>query len=212
MAEVKLTKAELRIQRNRLTQLQRYLPTIRLKKAMLQLEVNQVRIEIQELQDAFHETRLNVTSASSLLSESMGVDMEQAASVTKVLKHYENIAGVDVPHFEGVEFAPFEYSLFATPPWIDSLVIDLRKMAHAKAAVFIAEEKKAALEKELREVTIRVNLFEKNLIPRSQKNIKKIKIFLGDQELAAVSQAKVAKTKIEERKAEDKKSKENHEN
>ena len=58
-------------------------------------------------------------------------------------------------------------------------------------------EKKAALDKELREVSIRVNLFEKVLIPRSEANIKKIKVFLGDMELAAVSQAKVAKTKIE---------------
>jgi V/A-type H+/Na+-transporting ATPase subunit D len=48
-------------------------------------------------------------------------------------------------------------------------------------------------------VSIRLNLFEKVLIPRAQKNIKKIKIFLGDQELAAVCQAKVAKRKIEER-------------
>ncbi len=58
-----------------------------------------------------------------------------------------------------------------------------------------------ALEKEWREVSIRVNLFEKVLIPRCQKNIKKIKVFLGDQQLAAVSQAKVAKGKIEENKA-----------
>jgi V/A-type H+-transporting ATPase subunit D len=41
-----------------------------------------------------------------------------------------------------------------------------------------------------------VNLFEKILIPRAQQNIKKIKIFLGDQLLAAVCQAKVSKQKI----------------
>ncbi|EKE08245.1 MAG: V-type ATP synthase, subunit D [uncultured bacterium] len=60
----------------------------------------------------------------------------------------------------------------------------------------VAEEKKRSLEKELREVSIRVNLFEKVLIPRAQENIKKIKIFLGDQQLSAVAQAKVAKKKI----------------
>ncbi len=61
-------------------------------------------------------------------------------------------------------------------------------------------EKKRALQKELRDVSIRVNLFEKILIPRSQDNISKIRIFLGDQQLAAVAQAKVAKQKIERRK------------
>jgi V/A-type H+-transporting ATPase subunit D len=45
-----------------------------------------------------------------------------------------------------------------------------------------------------------VNLFEKILIPRSQENIKKIRVFLGDQQLAAVAQAKVAKRKIAIRK------------
>ena len=62
-----------------------------------------------------------------------------------------------------------------------------------RSKVMKAAEKKAALEKELREVSIRVNLFEKILIPRALSNIKKIKVFLGDQQLAAVSQAKVAK-------------------
>ena len=60
----------------------------------------------------------------------------------------------------------------------------------------IARREKRGLEKELREVSIRVNLFEKILIPRALDNIKKIKIFLGDQQLAAVAQAKVSKKKI----------------
>ncbi len=59
------------------------------------------------------------------------------------------------------------------------------------------------LEKELREVSIRVNLFEKIMIPRTKANIKKVKIFLGDMQLAAVAQAKVSKRKILERKNND---------
>jgi len=74
-------------------------------------------------------------------------------------------------------------------------------MVKGKVQVLIAEEKKQALEKELREVSIRVNLFEKILIPRAIDNIKKIKVFLGDQQLGAVSQAKVAKGKIITKKA-----------
>ena len=60
--------------------------------------------------------------------------------------------------------------------------------------------KKKLLEKELNEVSIRVNLFEKIMIPRTEKNIKKIRIFLGDQQLSAVSQAKASKRKILQRK------------
>ncbi len=196
MAEVKLTKNELRAQRTRLKQLEKYLPTLQLKKAMLQAEVNDVRQEIVRLGDAFHDQRLLVSSSSSLLSERVGLNFQDMAKVVRIEKKYENVAGVDIPQFENVEFAPFDYSLFGTPPWFDAFVNQMRQLVIAKAKLLIATEKKKALENELRQVTIRVNLFEKNLIPKSQTNIKKIKVFLGDQELAAVGQAKVAKAKI----------------
>jgi V/A-type H+-transporting ATPase subunit D len=202
MAELKLTKSELREQRTKLAQLKRYLPTLQLKKALLQAEVNDVRLEIIRQEQNFHEKRLNASDASGLLSEKFGLDLTQAANIKTIRKRFENIAGVDIPLFEGVEFAPFEYSLLDTPPWLDSYVKRLRQMAEAKAQVMVALDKKRVLEEELREVTIRVNLFEKNLIPKAEKNIRKIKVFLGDQELAAVSQAKVAKRKIMERKEE----------
>ena len=197
---VRLTKNELRAQQVRLGQLRKYLPTLQLKKAMLQAQVNEVRAEILALEEAFHRKRLNVSQSSSLLSERVGLDLTHAARVEQILKTYENIAGVDIPIFEDVIFTPFDYPLFTTPVWLDAAVADLRAMAIARARVLISEEKKRALEKELREVSIRVNLFEKNLIPRAEGNIKRIKVFLGDQQLAAVGQAKVAKAKIEERK------------
>lgn len=86
--------------------------------------------------------------------------------------------------------------MFDSPVWADRATELVRELATQREKVHIAEEKRRALEKELREVSIRVNLFEKILIPRSQENIKKIRIFLGDQQLSAVAQAKVAKRKI----------------
>lgn len=198
MADIKLTKNELRLQRTRLKQLEKYLPTLQLKKAMLQAEVNETRLEIEKLEEQFEQTHLHVSSSASLLSQTLGIPYQETAKIVKVEKKYENIAGVDIPIFERVEFTPFEYSLFSTPVWVDPMIAQLRQVVIAKIKLLIADEKKEALEKELRQVTIRVNLFEKNLIPKAQKNIKKIKIFLGDQELAAVGQAKVAKAKINE--------------
>lgn len=200
MAEIKLTKSELRLQQNRLLQLQKYLPTLQLKKAMLQTEVNEARLEIAQLDKLLLQLRESMKDYSALLSETQSFDPSLAAKIVKVNKHYENIAGVDVPYFESVSFEKYSYSLFDTPPWIDAIAEGLRNMASGYANVEVVKEKRTSLEKELREVSIRVNLFEKILIPRAQKNIKKIRVFLGDQQLSAVSQAKVAKTKIEERK------------
>ncbi len=200
MAEIKLTKNELRAQQKKLGQLDKYLPTLQLKKAMLQLEVNEARAEIDGLRKQYKQVRNFVDEFSPLLSDTESIDLQDAANIIHVKKRFENIAGVEVPYFDGIEFAHFSYMLFEAPPWVDGAILGLRKVAESQAAVLVAEEKKTALEKELREVSIRVNLFEKILIPRCKANIKKIKVFLGDQELSAVSQAKVAKGKIEANK------------
>lgn len=198
MAEIKLTKNELRSQQQRLAQLEKYLPTLQLKKALLQLEVNEARIEISKCEEVYDKYHDEVEGYSALVSDTFSFDFSDAAKVEKVSKHYENIAGTEVPYFDGISFADFSYNLFDTSPWVDPIVTGLRSLAEALARITVAQEKKEALEKELRNVSIRVNLFEKILIPRAVKNIKKIKVFLGDQQLAAVSQAKVAKGKIEE--------------
>lgn len=200
MAEVKLTKNALRDQQRLLKQLQRYLPTLQLKKAMLQGEVRKATQEIEQLEWEAKQKREVVYGYAELLIDKTSIDPSQVAVVEQVHKSYENIAGVEVPSLESVDFKALDYSLFATPPWVDGAIDGLCAAQEALVSVTIAEEKRAALQKELREVSIRVNLFEKVLIPRCQVNIKKIRVFLGDQELAAVGQAKVAKGKIELRK------------
>ena len=200
MPKLKLTKNELRSQEIKLKQLQRYLPTLQLKKAMLQAEVLSARHKIEKLAQE-KERQLSITGQfATLLSDKLSIDPVSFAKVLEVKKTYENIAGVEVPDLQEVTFAPLDYSLFDTPPWVDGVIYELRKLTQAEVAIHVAQEKKRALEEELRQVSIRVNLFEKILIPRALKNIKKIKVFLGDQQLAAVGQVKVAKTKIEERK------------
>lgn len=200
MAEIKLTKNELRNQQMLLAQLQKYLPTLQLKKALLQAEVQEVRQEIQRLDQEQNLNRQRVEGFSSLLATKTTIDPLQAVKIKNLRKHYENVAGVEVPYFEGIEFEDLTYSLFETAPWVDAAIIELRILAELRERIRVAEEQRQALEKEWREVSIRVNLFEKILIPRAFDNIRKIKVFLGDQQLAAVSRAKVAKSKIEANK------------
>lgn len=201
MAEIKLTKNELRNQQMHLAQLEKYLPTLQLKKAMLQAEVQETRHEIQRLEELQKISLEKANNFSALMTTKTSVDPTAAAKITRVRKHYENVAGVEVPYFDGVDFEEFSYSLFETPPWVDAAIVELRGLALAREQILVVYEQRAALEKELREVSIRVNLFEKILIPRAINNMRTIKVFLGDQQLAAVSRAKVAKSKIEANKA-----------
>lgn len=200
MAEIKLTKNELRNQQMLLGQLEKYLPTLQLKKAMLQAQVQETRHEIERQELLQRKKQTKAEEFSGLLSTKTTIDPLEAVKIKLVFKHYENIAGVEVPYFERVEFEDFSYSLFETAPWVDGAILVLRSLAELREHIFVLREQKTALEKELREVSIRVNLFEKILIPRAVENIRAIKVFLGDQELAAVSRAKVAKEKIEANK------------
>lgn len=203
MAQIKLTKMELRDQQYKLKQLQKYLPTLQLKKAMLQTEVNNAIYEIEGLSHAYDKQMNFCASFQALLTDPEAGVIDAAVEVEEVEKRYENIAGAEIPFFEKVIFRTIEYSLFETPLWVDSAMVKVQDLVIAKEKIEVVKEKKRILEKELREVSIRVNLFEKILIPRTQKQIKKIKVFLGDQELAFVAQAKVAKSKIEKRKKEE---------
>lgn len=199
---VKLTKTELRSQQTRLAQFRRYLPTLQLKKAMLQFEVMSAQMEISRLQEDLSMAVRQIETFSPFLLEKVSCNLVEYADLLHVKKRYENIAGVEIPIFEQVVFREAKYFLFDTPVWTDRATEMLRGLVTMREKISIAEEKQRALEKELRDVSIRVNLFEKILIPRSQMNISKIHIFLGDQQLAAVAQAKVAKRKIAESKKE----------
>lgn len=50
--------------------------------------------------------------------------------------------------------------------------------------------------REFRITSQRVNLFEKVMIPTAKANIKKINIYLGDQQTAAVVRGKIAKSSL----------------
>jgi len=202
VSTIKLTKNGLRDQQKRLNQLERYLPTLKLKKMMLQLVVNEVRAEISALQIEYDRAKSKMEKEAALLTEKLPVEPKEFAAVKRVEKRFENIAGSDVPFFIGIEFVDHPYSLLDTPPWFDTFVTSLRRLTSLQVQMDTARTRKRILEEELRQVSIRVNLFEKVLIPRHLQNIKKIRIFLGDQQLAAVGQAKVAKFKIEEKKQE----------
>lgn len=142
MAEIKFTKSELRLQQNRLGQLQKYLPTLQLKKAMLQSEVNEARLEIAQLETQYHRQHAAAEAYSALLSDLSDFDATQAAKIKIINKRYENIAGVEVPYFESVSFEPFSYNLFTTPAWADAVVAGLRNVIEARAMITVVEEKK----------------------------------------------------------------------
>jgi V/A-type H+/Na+-transporting ATPase subunit D len=193
---IKLTKTELRSQQVRLTQLQKYLPTLQLKKMLLQVEINLADQEIERLVVEMAVVEKKIREYAALFSQPGTFNLFPSAKIIELEKGFENIAGIDIFYLKNIVFEENKYLLFDTPVWLDFAIQDLRNLIFIREKIVIAKEKKAALLRELREVSIRVNLFEKILIPRSKQNIRKITLFLGDQRLTAICQAKVAKQKI----------------
>ncbi len=201
MAEIKLNKTELKNQKTLLEQLTKYLPTLQLKKQQLQMEVEAARAQLGRLEDELEKRRREIAEWSILFSQRLTVDMFDYIELEKVFTETENVAGVDVPVFAGTSFRERHYSFFIMPVWLDRAVKDLRELITVREKVKVARRRLDLLAEELRLTNIKVNLFEKRLIPQCRENIRRIKIFLGDQEIAAICNAKIAKDKLK-RKAE----------
>jgi V/A-type H+-transporting ATPase subunit D len=78
---------------------------------------------------------------------------------------------------------------------VDVAAARLRDCGELNLRVRFARRRVAILEKGVRQITQRVNLFDKILIPRARKNIQLIQVYLGDAERTAVVRSKVAKRK-----------------
>ncbi|MDD5194537.1 MAG: V-type ATP synthase subunit D [Candidatus Omnitrophica bacterium] len=196
MTKVKLTKGELKKQRDSLRQYQRYLPTLQLKKQQLQVEILHLAALAQEKKNSASQKRNAIEVWCALLADE-GISLKPWLSGRKVLTGLKNVAGVDIPVFEAVEFIEAFYDLFSTPLWVDSGLEALKALILLEEEIAVIEQAQALLKEELRITGQRVNLFEKVKIPLAQSSIHLIKIYIGDQMANAVGRCKIAKRKIE---------------
>jgi len=197
MAKLKLTKGELKKQRDGLRRFLRYLPILQLKKQQLQMEI---LLQIGRLEDKKREMRAKrreVEAWAGLFADP-GVNIKALVELKETVISTKNVAGVDIPIFERAEFRITEYDLFITPLWVDAAVEAIKILASLREELKVLEKGIAILRQELRVTTQRVNLFEKVKIPETEENIRIIKVYLGDQMANAVGRSKIAKRKIEQ--------------
>lgn len=195
MAKVKLTKNELRNQKDQLKRFKRYLPTLQLKKQQLQMVIRQIEAEEAKKRAERDDLQRRIDSWVDVFGEDLG--LEELVTVSNVETSTGNIAGIDIPVFESIEYEDIDWDLFETPVWVDAAVERVKELVAADAELEILEEQHRLIAEELRVTTQRVNLFEKVKIPETRENIRQIRIYLGDQQTAEVVRGKIAKKKIE---------------
>jgi V/A-type H+-transporting ATPase subunit D len=196
MAKIRLTKNELKKQKDSLKMYRRYLPTLMLKKQQLQGEIRLTEMRLKELQTARENLDESFKTWIAVFGET-GFFTKDILRIISLRTGHGNVAGVVIPIFEGADFETASYDLARTPAWLDKAVEAMKKVLLLDLEAQVVEEQRKRLDKELRTTTQRVNLFEKVKIPEARGNIKKIQVYLGDQQTAAVVRGKIAKSGTE---------------
>ena len=202
MAKIKLTKNELKVQKDALKMYRRYLPTLTLKKQQLQAEIRGIEAKAAAVRKEKDALERNFRSWIAVFSEKEAFP-EGVVTVRNIRKGFGNIAGVAIPVYEGADFSRGDYDLYETPLWVDIAADNMEKAIALDLEAEVLDEQVRLLEKELLETSQRVNLFEKVKIPETQENIRKISIYLADQQVNAVVRSKISKRKIALRNADD---------
>ena len=194
MAKIKLTKTELKAQSDALKRFCRFLPMLQLKKQQLQGEIAGIVAKADAVSAREREVRTRLDTWVSLFAAGGDV-LRGLVSVKEIRRSTANIAGVEIPVFDGIDTEVKDIDLWETPAWVDDAVAALTQILSLRSERLILEKQKALITEELRTTSQRVNLFEKVKIPACRENIRVIKIAIGDEQTAAVTRGKIAKSR-----------------
>ena len=194
MPRLQLSKSSLSREGANLKTYKQFLPSLDLKR-------QELMIQRAKANKALAQTKQNLEQITSTMAEEIPmlsnekVDLTDLVTLMKVDLGKENIMGAHLPLLNSVEVEVREYSFLAKPLWVEGVVAKLKELLRMQIQLQVEEQRLKLLNAAVRTITQRVNLFDKVLIPRAQKNIKRIKIYLSDAERAGVINAKLAKNK-----------------
>jgi len=194
MATLSLSKSSLQQQRDKLRLFERFLPSLDLKRQQLTAEYKKSLQLLAEAEQGAGKASRSLTGLLPILG-SATMKLSGLVHIGRVDISEEDVQGVRLPVLRTIEFVVADYSLLATPFWIDNLVTCLKEVATSRIRLHVCRERSARMQSAVRRITQRVNLFEKVLIPNAKRNIARIQIFLSDVGRAAVVTSKIAKGK-----------------
>ncbi|MEQ9695595.1 V-type ATP synthase subunit D [Shimia sp. SDUM112013] len=194
MARLQLNKSSLARQAAQLQSYERFLPSLDLKRQQLMGERARARTEAKALRAEVDALVQEVGERLPMLAQ-RDIDLDGLVELTAYDLAEVNVVGVKVPELSGVEIAVRPYSPMAKPHWVDTAADLLKQVIEARLRVAVAEQRVVLFEKAVDTITQRVNLFEKVLIPQTRANIKRIRIYLNDEQIQGVVRSKLSKKK-----------------
>jgi V/A-type H+/Na+-transporting ATPase subunit D len=200
--KIKMTWAQLRLERSALERFEVFLPLLQLKQQQLQAAILEAGRDFQAMKETLEAFDQKILAYRAVFKHIAGINIAALSKPEDIKTVSTNVAGVRVPAFESARFPKAVYSLFGTPAWVDRALSDQREKNLNQVKLEILKDKLTLLQSELKKVTQRVNLFEKIIIPETKENIRRIRIALSDRMTAAVARAKMAKEKMKKQKKE----------
>jgi V/A-type H+-transporting ATPase subunit D len=194
MATLSLNKSSLQQERGQLQLFERFLPSLDLKRQQLTAESKKAMQVLAEAEQGADKASRSLAGLLPILG-SATMKLSGLVRIRRVDISEEDVLGVSLPALRGVEFDMVDYSLLATPFWIDNLVTCLKEVVTYRIRLKVYRERVSRMQTAVRRITQRVNLFDKVLIPNAKRNIARIEIFLADVGRAAVVTSKIAKAK-----------------
>jgi V/A-type H+-transporting ATPase subunit D len=197
MAKLRLTKNELKKQKEALKRFTRYLPTLELKKQQLVVEIKKIDEMVKELEVKIGEIEKDLDTWVGLFAED--VSLESLLKIKNINTEETNIAGIEIPLFNNVEFDEKAYDYMTTPLWVDKALSIMKELISLRVQIQVFLMQQKILKEELRVTVQRINLFDKVMIPQAKNYIRIIQIYLGDLQTAEVVRGKIAKAKLEKK-------------
>lgn len=197
MAKIALNKSALSREKQRRSSYQRYLPSLEMKQKQLLAERKQAQLRLKEQETRLVQLEADIAARLPMLTV-QSIDLSQLITVDEVTMVEENLLGTRLPQLQAVHCSVTPYGYLARPHWFDELSQALQDVVRLRLEREVMVVRVQRLEKAARTITQRVNLFSKVLIPEASSTIKRIGLFLADQERAGVVRSKLAKKKQQE--------------
>ncbi len=194
MGKLALNKSTLNKEVRKVKTYKKFVPALDLKRKQLLAERATSNRALTDLNQTLEDVRLRVKEQLPMLSNFNG-SVDQLIEIEDFRLAQVNLVGIRLPVIESLSLKVHPYSALATEHWLDPLVVLLKQSVELQLKQLVLNKRLELLEVGLRKTTQRLNLFDKVLIPRAEKNIRKIRIALSDSERAGVVISKIAKNK-----------------
>lgn len=194
MAKLALNKSTLNHEQQRLKSFRQFVPALDLKRKQILAARLKAKHRLAEVQQQVMDIEAQVRVQLPMLAGTT-LALGDLVQLKGVEQRTENLVGIELPVIDHIEIDRAEYSRLALPQWVDVLVEHLASVMALRLELRNQEVRLQRLEAGLQKTTQRLNLFDKVLIPQTERNIRRIRIALSDAERAGVVRAKIAKSK-----------------